>query len=81
MTILVEIQKNLWSGGRVFRLEAAFASDKDVVVIFAPWGTGKSLSLLPLSLVIPGERPGCRQILQTVKNVDTPPPYLLGPEP
>ena len=45
MKILVDIKKRLWSGRRVFRLEVAFASDKDVVVLFGPSGAGKSLTL------------------------------------
>lgn len=45
MKILVDIEKRLWSGRRVFSLEVAFASDKDVVVLFGPSGAGKSLTL------------------------------------
>ena len=43
MNILVDINKQLWSGRRVFSLEVSFASDKDVVVLFGPSGAGKSL--------------------------------------
>jgi molybdate transport system ATP-binding protein len=35
----------LWSGRRVFSLEASFASDEDIVVLFGPSGAGKSLTL------------------------------------
>jgi molybdate transport system ATP-binding protein len=45
MKILVDIKKRLGSGQRVFNLEAAFASDKDIVVLFGPSGAGKSLTL------------------------------------
>ncbi len=45
MKILVDIKKRLWSGRRVFRLEVAFASEKDFVVLFGPSGVGKSLTL------------------------------------
>ena len=45
MHILVDIKKRLWSGRRVFNLEAAFSSDQDVVVLFGPSGAGKSLTL------------------------------------
>lgn len=45
MKILVDIKKRLGSGRRVFSLEASFASDKDVVVLFGPSGAGKSLTL------------------------------------
>ncbi|MFZ5448862.1 MAG: ABC transporter ATP-binding protein [Thermodesulfobacteriota bacterium] len=45
MKILVDIKKQLWSGGRVFSLEVGFASDQDFVVLFGPSGAGKSLTL------------------------------------
>jgi molybdate transport system ATP-binding protein len=45
MKIHVDITKRLWAGRRVFRLEAAFASDKDCMVLFGPSGAGKSLTL------------------------------------
>jgi len=45
MNILVDIQKRLWSAGRVFSLDVSFVSDKDVVALFGPSGAGKSLTL------------------------------------
>lgn len=56
MKILVDIKKRLWSGRRVFRLEVAFASDKDVMVLFGPSGAGKSLTLQTIAgLTTPDE--------------------------
>ena len=56
MKILVDIKKRLWSGRRVFRLEVAFASDKDFVVLFGPSGVGKSLTLQTIAgLTTPDE--------------------------
>ena len=56
MNILVDIKKRLWSGRRVFRLEVAFASDKDFVVLFGPSGVGKSLTLQTIAgLTTPDE--------------------------
>ena len=56
MKILVDIKKRLWSGRRVFRLEVAFASDKDFVVLFGPSGAGKSLTLQAIAgLITPDE--------------------------
>jgi molybdate transport system ATP-binding protein len=45
MNLLVDIEKRLWSGRRVFHLKVAFASDQDIVVLFGPSGAGKSLTL------------------------------------
>jgi molybdate transport system ATP-binding protein len=52
MQLLVDIKKNLWSGRRVFRLEAAFASEEDIVVLFGPSGAGKSLTLQAIAGLI-----------------------------
>lgn len=56
MKILVDIKKRLWSERRVFRLEVAFATDKDFVVLFGPSGVGKSLTLQAIAgLTTPDE--------------------------
>ena len=52
MKILVDIKKRLCSGRRVFHLEVAFASDKDLVVLFGPSGAGKSLTLQTIAGLI-----------------------------
>ncbi len=52
MKILVDIKKRLRSGRRVFHLEVAFASDKDLVVLFGPSGAGKSLTLQTIAGLI-----------------------------
>jgi molybdate transport system ATP-binding protein len=56
MKIQVDIKKRLWSGRRVFRLDVAFASEKDFVVLFGPSGVGKSLTLQTIAgLTTPDE--------------------------
>jgi molybdate transport system ATP-binding protein len=56
MKILVDIKKQLRSGPRGFRLEAAFASDRDFVVLFGPSGAGKSLTVQAIAgLITPEE--------------------------
>ncbi len=56
MKILVDIKKRLWAGRQVFRLEVAFATDKDFIVLFGPSGAGKSLTLQTIAgLIAPDE--------------------------
>ena len=76
MNILVDIKKRLWSGRRVFRLEVAFASDKDFVVLFGPSGAGKSLTLQTIAglttpdagRIVVGER----TIFDSSRNIKVP---------
>ena len=45
MVIQVEVEKNLESRARHFRLNAAFSSQEQCVVLFGPSGSGKTLTL------------------------------------
>ena len=45
MEVVVNISKNLVSGGRRFSLDAAFKTCEDIVVLFGPSGSGKTLTL------------------------------------
>jgi molybdate transport system ATP-binding protein len=49
MSIIVDVEKTLSSGGRTFRLRASFASRDKVLVLFGPSGSGKTLTLKLLS--------------------------------
>ena len=79
MKILVDIKKRLWSGRRVFRLEVAFASDKDFVVLFGPSGAGKSLTLQAIAgLITPDEGRivvGERTIFDSSRKIRVPSRY------
>ena len=45
MLIQLDVEKELVSRGRSFRLEAAFSSEEQFVVLFGPSGSGKTLTL------------------------------------
>jgi molybdate transport system ATP-binding protein len=45
MEIVVNISKNLVSGGRRFFLNASFTTCEDIIVLFGPSGSGKTLTL------------------------------------
>jgi molybdate transport system ATP-binding protein len=45
MLIQIDVEKELVSRGRSFRLEAAFSSEEQFVVLFGPSGSGKTLTL------------------------------------
>jgi molybdate transport system ATP-binding protein len=79
MKILVDIKKRLWSGRRVFRLEVAFASDKDFVVLFGPSGVGKSLTLQTIAgLITPDEGSivvGGRILFDSLRKIRVPARY------
>lgn len=45
MLIQVDVEKELVSHGRAFRLKAAFTSEEQSVVLFGPSGSGKTLTL------------------------------------
>jgi len=79
MKILVDIKKRLWSGRRVFRLEVAFASDKDFVVLFGPSGAGKSITLQAIAgLITPDEGSivvGDRTIFDSSRKIRVPARY------
>lgn len=45
MLIQVDLEKELMSHGRSFKLKAAFSSEEQFVVLFGPSGSGKTLTL------------------------------------
>ena len=45
MLIQVDVEKELVSRGRSFRLKASFSSEEQLVVLFGPSGSGKTLTL------------------------------------
>lgn len=45
MLIQIDVEKELVSRGRSFRLDAAFSSEEQFVVLFGPSGSGKTLTL------------------------------------
>jgi molybdate transport system ATP-binding protein len=79
MKILVDIKKRLWSERRVFRLEVAFTSDKEFVVLFGPSGVGKSLTLQTIAgLTNPDEGRivvGERTMFDSSRNIRVPARY------
>jgi molybdate transport system ATP-binding protein len=76
MKILVDIKKRLWSGRQIFRLEVAFATEEDVVVLFGPSGAGKSLTLQAIAgLTTPDAgriAVGERVLFDSTKNIRVP---------
>lgn len=60
MRIEVDIEKGVRSGDRLFRLQAAFVSASESMVIFGPSGSGKTLTLQAISGLV---RPDAGRIL------------------
>jgi molybdate transport system ATP-binding protein len=56
MRLEVDIRKTLYSGERLFALEAAFSSQDDLTVIFGASGSGKSLTIQAIAGLVTPEQ-------------------------
>ena len=76
MKIEIDVKKKLVSRGRSFVLKATFSSERDVVVLFGPSGSGKSLTLQSIAgLVSPDSGRimlGNRALFDSTKGINIP---------